>query len=393
MKWKESKLSSYCDKVTVGYVGSMADKYVEDGIPFLRSQNIKPYFIDKSNLVFIDKAFHEKLSKSELRAGDVAIVRTGYPGTATVIPNDLGEANCSDLVIIRPSKELNSYFLAAIFNSTFGKSLVSGNLVGAAQQHFNVNVAKELKLRFPPRKEQDKIVAVFKAYDDLKECNRRKISVLENIVEELFREWFVRFRFPGYAIESSSPCKPGEHLKNRNYLPLDAMGSKQFLPIDHYGYEEAKSSLVTFEKGDFIFGAMRPYQHKVNIAPFKGITRTTCFVIRPKESYMYSYIYLTLFKQSTIDHAMLISNGSDRPYTVWNKGFERMNILKPTKQTLEAFEKKAKPILDQIISFYAIQRKLEQTKELLLPRLVSGKLEVKDLAIKFPPSMKELERK
>ncbi|WGZ95018.1 MAG: hypothetical protein QJT81_03260 [Candidatus Thiothrix putei] len=148
--WEEKKLFELCETVTVGFVGSMANEYVEKGIPFLRSLNIKPYYLDFNNLMFVDNAFHAKLKKSSLKPGDVAVVRTGYPGTACVIPESLGEANCSDLVIIRPGKNLNPYFLAAIFNSSFGKNLVAGNLVGAAQQHFNVTVAKELKFRFPP---------------------------------------------------------------------------------------------------------------------------------------------------------------------------------------------------------------------------------------------------
>lgn len=196
--WAEAKLGDLCEKITVGHVGSMAIQYVESGVPFLRSLNIKPYLISYEKLMFINEGFHKVLKKSELKEGDVAVVRTGYPGTACVIPRSLGVANCSDLVIIRPDHEkVNPFFLAAIFNSTFGKALVSGNVVGAAQQHFNISTAKEMKLNFPPIAEQTKIAAILTVYNDLIEVNSHRIQLLESMAEEIYKEWFVRLRFPG----------------------------------------------------------------------------------------------------------------------------------------------------------------------------------------------------
>ena len=80
--WVEKKLEDICKEITVGHVGSMASKYKDSGIPFLRSQNILPFRIKLDNVVFIDNEFHSALKKSQLRPGDLAIVRTGYPGTA-----------------------------------------------------------------------------------------------------------------------------------------------------------------------------------------------------------------------------------------------------------------------------------------------------------------------
>jgi type I restriction enzyme, S subunit len=115
-------LDRLCERVTVGFVGKMADQYVDDGVPFLRSQNIQPFRIEENGILYITEDFHERIKKSALRAGDVAIVRTGYPGTAAVVPARLDGCNCADLVIITPSCDLNPHFLAAVFNSTWGIS-------------------------------------------------------------------------------------------------------------------------------------------------------------------------------------------------------------------------------------------------------------------------------
>src|SRR5690349_4556125 len=107
---RKIKLRDVCDRITVGHVGPMADEYTPNGVPFLRSQNIEPFRLNLDDLKFIPPEFHQKLRKSALRPGDVAVIRTGYPGTACVIPEMFAELNCADLVVITPSRELNAHY-------------------------------------------------------------------------------------------------------------------------------------------------------------------------------------------------------------------------------------------------------------------------------------------
>ncbi|MGL5484779.1 MAG: hypothetical protein ACRDC6_00610, partial [Shewanella sp.] len=192
--WHDRQLASVCKKITVGHVGSMAARYKPDGIPFLRSQNILPFEVSLKNVVFIDAEFHQSLMKSRLTPGDVAIVRTGYPGTAAVIPPELKDANCSDLVIIRPGDEVNPHYLAAFFNSAYGKGLVAGKLVGAAQKHFNVTSAKEVMLHLPPQETQSLIVAEIDELraetQRLESLYRRKIAALDELKQSLLQQAF-----------------------------------------------------------------------------------------------------------------------------------------------------------------------------------------------------------
>jgi|SRR5579862_4004271 len=192
--WVDRQLASLCEEITVGHVGPMKTEYKESGVPFLRSQNIRPFEVSMDNAMFIDEAFHRALKKSQLRPGNLAIVRTGYPGTAAVIPPGLPDSNCSDLVIVRPNEEVNPHFLAAFFNSAFGKQLVLGKIVGAAQKHFNITAAKEVMLHVPPVPEQQAIVA---RLDDLRgETQRlesiyqRKLVALESLKKSLLNQAF-----------------------------------------------------------------------------------------------------------------------------------------------------------------------------------------------------------
>ena len=109
--WAESRLADLCTRVTVGHVGRMRDEYREDGVPFLRSQNVQPFRADTRDVKFVDETFHRKLKTSALTAGDVVVVRTGYPGTAALVPDALPVANCADLVIITPGSDLDGRFL------------------------------------------------------------------------------------------------------------------------------------------------------------------------------------------------------------------------------------------------------------------------------------------
>ena len=192
--WEDRKLSSLCVDITVGHVGSMATEYKTEGIPFLRSQNIRPFRIDMENIRYIDGNFHQALKKSKLLPGDLAVVRTGYPGTAAVIPSDLPDSNCSDLVIFRPGKEINPHYLAAFFNSAYGKNLVLGKIVGAAQKHFNIGAAKEVVIHLPSKKEQSdfvsKLDALSNEIEKLTNIQARKIAGLDELKNSILQKAF-----------------------------------------------------------------------------------------------------------------------------------------------------------------------------------------------------------
>ena len=180
MKSKEEWVNTILGDIaelTVGFVGKTTSHYVDKGVRFLRSQNVKPFRISLEDEKYIDEDFHKSISKSKLEAGDVVIVRTGNPGASAVIPVKSEEWNCSDLVIIKPNTEcINSTFLAAYINLSYG--VINSHLVGAVQQHFNVGSAKQLVLRLPPIDIQNKIARLI---DILNE----KIIVNERINDNL----------------------------------------------------------------------------------------------------------------------------------------------------------------------------------------------------------------
>lgn len=131
--WPLATIGSMSKHVTVGFVGSMSHLFVETGVPLLRGQNVQPYRLDLDGTKFISTSTHAKWRKSALEAGDVVIVRVGYPGTAAVVPEGSSPMNAASLVIVRPDpKQLNPYFLSYVLNSPWGmRSCVARSIIGA----------------------------------------------------------------------------------------------------------------------------------------------------------------------------------------------------------------------------------------------------------------------
>lgn len=156
--WTWASFDQLATRVTVGYVGPMRTSYVKSGIPFLRSQNVRLNRFEPEGLLHITRAFHEKLIKSKVLPGDLAVVRSGSVGVTCVIPKELGEANCADLVLIQQPLGFVSQFGAYFLNS-LGRKHVEEGKVGVALTHFNTRSVATMPVALPPFAEQKRIVA------------------------------------------------------------------------------------------------------------------------------------------------------------------------------------------------------------------------------------------
>lgn len=165
---------------TVGFVGKMTPHYRNEGVTFLRSQDIRPHRIDVASALKVDPEFEARIRKSRLRAGDVVVVRTGKPGTSAVVPPELEGANCSDLVVIRPGPELSSEWLSYYINAA-AQGFVRERLVGAVQQHFNVKSALEMPVPVLSLSVQEAQARVLGALDDKIAANGALVSAAETL--------------------------------------------------------------------------------------------------------------------------------------------------------------------------------------------------------------------
>lgn len=179
------RLAHLCERVTVGYVGPMANEYVDSGIPFLRSLNICRGRVEMKDIKFITPQFHARLRKSEIRAGDVVTVRTGQPGTTAVIPESLGVANCADLIVMTCGAELDPTYLCEALNLWLGDAESIQGQVGAIQVHFNIGRAKELELPLPSLADQKLFANRIKVTKELKLLQTESMIGLDALFSSL----------------------------------------------------------------------------------------------------------------------------------------------------------------------------------------------------------------
>jgi len=383
---RKIKLKEVCDRITVGHVGPMADKYTPEGVPFLRSQNITAFGLNLDDIKFVPPDFHEKLRKSALQAGDVAVVRTGYPGTACVIPNTFTELNCADLVVITPSKELNPYYLAAIFNSAWGVASVAGKLVGVAQQHFNIGAAREMEVSLPPRPTQDRIAGILSAYDELMENSQRRIRLLEAMARALYREWFVHFRFPGHEKLPRVASPLGEIPKGWEVRTVEEMvkripvgkkydqktvNAKGVVPV----FDQGKSGIIGYHDGEpgvaasesspvVVFANHTCYQRLIHF-PFSAIQNVLPFL--PSSSLPRNIYWL-----HWATNGLIVFND----YKGHWPEFAAKNLVVPSADFCQRFGDFVAPLSRRILKLERVIENLRRTRDLLLPRLLSGQVEL-----------------
>ncbi len=394
------KLKDVCDRITVGHVGPMAEKYTAEGVPFLRSQNITAFRLNLDDIKFVSPDFHEKLRKSALQPGDVAVVRTGYPGTACVIPNTFTELNCADLVVITPSPELNPYYLAAIFNSAWGVASVAGNLVGVAQQHFNIGAARELEVSLPPRPVQNRIAGILSAYDELMENSQRRIRILEAMARALYREWFVHFRFPGHeklprvtsplgdipkgwevvaftdiadVLSGGTPKTDVAEYWNGEipfFTPRDAPTCFYVQDTDKHVTELGLSKCASeLYPPDTVFITARGTVGKVALPSVPMAMNQSCYALRGKPGIPQRFLFLMTLQQ--VDYLKTNTGGATFD-TIVVDTFRRMEVVKPAREIVARFARHSDAIFEQVSTLQRQTRNLRRTRDLLLPRLLSG---------------------
>jgi Type I restriction modification DNA specificity domain len=211
--WVWSTIQDVAERVTVGHVGPMKHEYVPEGIPFLRSQNVRENEFAPGGLRYIRPAFHERLQKSRILPGDVLVVRSGTVGVSCVVPEWLGEANCADLVVVQRPIAINPHFLAYYVNA-MTRGYVRSQTVGVALAHFNTRSVAQLPIPVPPLPEQERIVAGLQQYLSVIDAVSRAISLASGRSAQL-RAAVLANAFRGQLVTHDPSDEPASELLER----------------------------------------------------------------------------------------------------------------------------------------------------------------------------------
>jgi type I restriction enzyme S subunit len=285
---------------------------------------------------------------------------------------------------------------------------------GAAIQNINTDILRNTLIPVPPQDTQRKIAAILSTYDDLIEVNERRIALLERMAEELYREWFIRMRFPGHdKNRSTAKALPQNWRRTNCYDELDILSGGTpktdiesnwngtipfFTPKDaaadffvlntekHLSQKGLQScNSILFPTGT-IFITARGTVGKLAINAIPMAMNQSCYALVPKSRKFHNFYFLSLKSALSVIKGTANSGVFDN---IIVDSFKNYEIVIPTENTMSAFCKIIDPFFRVILKSEQSILSLKATRDRLLSRLLSGALDVEDLDIAFPPSMEE----
>lgn len=312
------------------------------------------------------------------------------------------------------AKDVFIPFYFYVFKSDLIRSVLSLYGGGTNINNLNQGILSRLIVPTIPIDVQKKIAAILSSYDELIENNQRRIALLEKMAEEIYREWFIRFRFPGYqSVEFEKGIPKGWTLERVDSLGKVITGKTPSTEIQKY-----YGGIIPFVKTPDMHGNMFIYETEEKLTT-EGLNSQPSQII-PANAISVSCIgtggivSIVTEKCSTNQqiNSTVLRNSKDLEWgfftikglketiqafgstgttmTNLSKGkFAGLKVIMPPKEIREDFHEKIFPLFEQIKALSLTNINLKKTRNQLLPRLISGKLSVENLDIQFPPSMCE----
>ena len=370
----------------------------------------------------IGKELEYVLEDDDLLFARQSLVLSGAGKCSIFLKNNQPTVFESHLIRCRLDKnKADPHFYFYYFQSKQGRDLIS-TIVEQGAGASGIRASDLVKLNVPlcDVRQQEKISSILRALDDkidlLKDINKN----LESIAQTIFKSWFVNFDpvrakqqgvecagvdkatadlFPNSFVESELGLIPKgwttkqlkdiavrhvEKIKNvvdweNEYLiDLSRIDSKTLFNINNGFGKELTTSVTKFAKGDILFGAIRPYFHKVTIANLNGVTNISVFVIRPSVDFYHEYLANLMFNESTVNFSVRLSKGTKMPVISWSD-LSTLKITLAPESIIKKYSELISPLMKKGIENSALINSLTSIRDTLLPRLISCKLDLSNI--------------
>jgi len=366
-------------------------------------------------------------AKRLVQEGDTVLstVRPGRRSMFFVKQADPEWVVSTGFAVLRPRKECIEprYLYACVYDRAFTQFLVRREK-GAAYPAVLPEDIADAVIKLPPLPEQRAIAHILGTLDDKIELNRRMSETLEAMARALFKAWFVDFEpvrakmegrwqrgqslpglpahlydlFPDRLVDSELGEIPegwrvgnlgdvAENLRrgvqpdciapNTPYIALEHMPRRCIALFDWGTAEGIESNKFEFKKGEILFGKLRPYFHKVGVAPVDGVCSTDIVVVAPRRHLWTAFVLGHLSSVEFVDYTNAVSSGTKMPRTSW-ADMARYEIVLPPEPIAEAFNTLVQTLIERIISGISESRTLAALRDALLPKLIRGEIQVKD---------------
>lgn len=411
--WITTTIASIAVSLAMGPFGSdiKSSNFVEKGVPVIRGGNLAGGKFHDDDFVYLTEEKADSLKNSNAFPGDIVFTHRGTLGQVGLIPQNARfpryVVSQSQMKLTCDPTKADPKFVYYFFLSPVGQNELLSNtsITGVPAISRPLSSLKGVNISLPPLPMQKKIVSILSSLDDKIELNTRMNEVLEEIARALFHRWFVEFEFPdaegrpyksagGKMMESGSApegwdigtlgniCKRKRNLveprsleEKLPYVGLEHM-PQHHLVLDKWGCsEDATSTKIIFSENDILFGTLRPYFHKVGLSPTNGICSTDILVISPNDKEALSFVLCHVSSDEFVAYANSASEGTRMPRAKWDY-MKMYPVIIPSKEIMVQFDIIIQSILSQIRENILMNYCLRDTRDVLLPKLMSGKLPV-----------------
>lgn len=338
---------------------------------------------------------------------EVIVVARGVGGTGDVkmSPPKSWVTNLS-IVLSVDTNLVDKFFFKEFLHAENLKSKLDS---GASISQITINSLESYKVKLPDISFQQAVRDILINYDTLIENNNRRIAILEYMAQSLYREWFVKFRYPGHEdnldvdgnlklVDSPlgqipvdwevkplgelvefkrKTIKKGTVSENTPYMGLEHFPRKSIALSNWEEVSEIGSNKLAFSRGDILFGKIRPNFHKVGVAQVDGLCSSDTFVLSPKERTHHSLIAMVTFSNEFVAQAVQTAQGSKMPRASWDV-LQEFAVCVPDSKVLESFNSFVTPAIEQIRVLSLKNRNLKLQRDMLLPKLISGQIELRE---------------
>jgi type I restriction enzyme S subunit len=387
--WKRVKLGEVCIDISYGYTASA--KLNPKGVKFLRITDIVSDRIDWENVPYCEIPKKE-IEKYKLKIGDIVIARTGATtGYNKIIKkNNIECVFASYLIRYRVNKEIaDPFYVWYNLQSDKWKGFVDNIVGGSAQPGANAKQFADFEFYLPPLPEQKAIAGILSSLDDKIDLLHRQNKTLEEMAQTLFRKWFIEdaqedweekpLSFFGDIVCGKTPSKKIKEYFNGE-IPFikipDMHGNTFILQTSDSLTEEGKNSQKnkTLPPKSICVSCIATVG-LVSMTVKESQTNQQINSIVPKKDF-YRY-YLFLFMKDIKDLLIAMASGGTTTLNLNTKDFSNIKIPLPEENILKTFHSIVEPIFDKILYNQLQIRTLEQLRDTLLPKLMSGEVRVK----------------
>lgn len=384
--WQQYSLKEITTKIGSGSTPTGGkEAYHKSGISLVRSLNIYDFVFDYNDLAFIDNIQAKKLNGVTVEKEDILLNITGASvGRCTIIPEKVLPARVNQHVsIIRCNKSIADarFLLYCINSSSYKDALMSIADSGATREALTKVDIEKFQVLLPPLQIQQRISSILTAYDELIEINGQRIELLEKTAHDLYKEWFVRMRFPDY--------KQAKFVKGMPEGFGEIIYFKDFIKLNR-GFDLPEEKIKDGQYPVVASTSIKAYHNQFKVkAPIittgrSGSLGTVLYVNKdgwPLNTSLYvkdfignepHYVYFTL---KAIDFESF-NSGAGVPSLNQNH-LHKLKLWIAGEALQNKFKEFVEPIFQQVEILNQQNTHLRQIRDRLLPRLISGKLQVK----------------